>query len=347
MSNGSKTDTGVGSVLLAGSSAERVCCSIRERYPLVTVEVVPVAELPETGPKTIAVICPSDGAEFHVNSRSISSRMPASSRPVILCPAGIETPSGGPWIILREGPFAVAVLANMIFLGFPIIGPSPVYDFLTLARSGVLLPFFFHNINNILTRVMGNVELAGYDLENREKLVKRLRNALDGTEELRMFLSDLSLVIHSGGEGPSDWTAASADEVFRTTRMSSGTSVEFTHFMDPLLPKYLPVDRNQLNTLLGAVSSAATLFVNGCGSVNLGSSLSGYRAVFTMKWRSTSGDRSRSDHQIASAIALLAWTASLSPPAGVTFELDEWRVDEGLARIIVETTGGTGEGGAE
>lgn len=347
MSDWSETDTGGGSVLLAGSSAERTCRSIRERYPLVRVEVVPVTELPETGPKTIAVICPSDGAELHVHSRAISSRVPVSSRPVVLCPVGIDTPSGGPWIILKEGPFAVAVLANMTFLGFPVIGPSPVYDFLTMARSGVLLPFFFHNINNILTRVMGNVELAGYDLENREKLVKRLKSALDGTEELRMFLSDLSLVASSGGEGPSDWTAASADEVFRTSRMSSGTSVEFTHFMDPLLPKYLPVDRNQLNTLLGAVSSAATLFVNGCGSVNLGSSLSGPRAVFTTKWRSTSGDGSRSTHQIASAIALLAWTASLSSRAGVSFELDEWRVDEGQARIIVETSRGTGEGGAE
>ncbi|GEM_PF-2255401 len=338
-------EAGSGRVLLSGSEAERLSSSLLERYPQVAVAVVSPGAFRKAACGDIAVLCPADGAELHQMTVDLSSAESGRSNLTVLSPAELKTPLNGPWIILRECSTAFDILMNMPKMGFPMTGQTPVSDLLSLARSGVLLPFFFHNINNILTRILGNVELAGFDLEDKDKLKRRLNNALEGSEELREFLRDLSLQAHDSGQGSADWSPGHSQEIFETGRMSSGTSVEFTHLNDPELPGFLPVSRTTLNSLLGALSGAATLFVNGCGSVHLESIAANSTVRFVLEWHSTAGSDTRSAHQSTSAIILLAWTAILSPPAGVTFVLDEWSEDRGRAILIVNTD--TADGGVE
>jgi len=324
-----------GRVLLSGSEAGRLSSSLLERYPQVNIAVVSLRDFAQVTCRDFAILCPADEAELQQMTIDLPS--PGSVQPylTVLAPSELEIHADEPLIILRECSTAFDILMNMPNLGLPMTGQTPVSDLLSLARSGVLLPFFFHNINNILTRILGNVELAGFDLEDRDKLKRRLNNALEGAEELREFLSDLSLLAHGSGQSSIEWTPGHTQEIYEIGRMSSGTSVEFTHLSDPDLPDYLPVSRNSLNSLLGALSGAATLFVNGCGSVHLDSKSTGSTVQFILEWHSTSGSGTRSAHQNNSALILLAWTAMLSPPAGVTFVLDEWSEDKGRAMLIV------------
>jgi hypothetical protein len=330
-----------GRVLLAGRSAEKVAGTLAERMPVAS--FTPVAlESARIEEASMILLCPADLEDLQSLCRGMGG---ITVRPgTVICvvaPFRVDLPSGfGPAIVIRSGPCGCDLLLQLFSFGFPAAGRDIVYRQLAMATTGMLLPYFVHNVNNILTRVMGNAELAGLQLADGAKARSRLDMALEGVEELRSFLSRLAGHQAPIGRGYEAWSAGCETRVLEIGRMSSGTSVEFRHCMDDSLPRVLEVDRWELNTLLGCVVAASTICVNGCGSVTMHSHAVNGEARFEVSWTSTSGESLQSDQICGSALLPLSMAAVFSPPAGVTFQLGEWDRNGGSLSLSIPLPAG-------
>jgi len=333
--------SGPGRVLLVGGSAGKIAGTLAERMPDAPITSVALqsAHLEEA---TLLLLCPSDQEDLQSLCHGIGAITPRPGAVIcIVAPFRVDVPSGfGPAIVIRSGPCGCDLLLEMFTFGFPAAGRENVYRHLAMATNGMLLPYFVHNMNNILTRVMGNAELAGLQLSDVAKARSRLDMALEGVEELRSFLSRLAGHQAPIGRGYEAWSAGCEAPVLEMGRMSSGTSVEFRHFMDDSLPRVLDVDRRELNTLLGCLVAASTICVNGCGSVTMHSHAAEGEARFEVSWTSTSGESLQSDQICGSALLPLSMAAVFSPPAGVTFRLGEWERNGGRVSLGISLPAG-------
>jgi len=321
-------------LLLIGGAREKVARLLSERQPGVSA-IVHDGESARPGGASTILLCPADPAE----ERSLPAMdLSALSGPgaivcTILQHGSSATLQGPPGIVLRHSAYACDLLLHLFALRFPPAGREMIYRLLSMAMTGLLLPYFIHNMNNMLTRVMGNAELAGLQLSDAVKARSRIDSALEGAEELRGFLGRLADRRVPSGRAFESYRAGDETPVLEMGRMSSGTSVEFRHSRDASFPEDLDVDRSELNALLACLSSAATLCVNGSGTVSMDLRSTDGEALFSVAWSCNSAESLHSEQAVASALAPLSLAAVLAPPAGLTFRLGEWDRKGGSASL--------------
>ena len=97
--------------------------------------------------------------------------------------------------------------------------------------SGVLLPFFLHNINNLMVGVMGNLDLAGMFMPDMEKVAPKLEAARSATGSVVDFIRDISQPPSS--LGTCEIAADDFRRVFTTLKAACGRSVS-TEGLDKL-----------------------------------------------------------------------------------------------------------------
>jgi hypothetical protein len=329
-----------GNVALIGSEAGRIAKSIGKLFPVPFRVIEDFRELRDQNSSTFIIICPFDNSELNsLYSSTSDSAVFRESLSAVIAPFApaeslIETE-----IILRDSDFACTLLSRISGLICVSFVSSTFSNFFMWERTGALLPFFIHNMNNILARIMGNIELAEFHSGNVSKVKEKLAIALEGAEDLRNFLEKLST--HSSCYGNYDdlWTPGNEKAVLEMGHMSSGTSVEFTCAKSDDIPDRLPVRRWILNSLIGILSAAATISVNGCGAVHMEVSRIRETVIFTIKWNRSSRDN-LSEWKMLSTADLIATAAVLASHSGVIFRLDEWSVTRGDVYIAVPFNNG-------
>ncbi len=324
-----------GTVALIGSEAGRIANSIGELLPVPFRVIENVRELRDQNCSAFIIICPLDNSELNsLYSSSSGSVVFRETLSAVIAPFALAESSIEPEIMLRESHFACTLLSRISGLISVSFVNSMFSNFFMWERTGALLPFFIHNMNNMLARIMGNIELAEFYSANAIQVKEKLAIALEGAEDLRNFLEKLST--HSSYYGNYDdlWTPGNEKAVLEMGQMSSGTSVEFTCMKTGDIPDRLPVKRWILNSLIGILSAAATISVNGCGAVHMEVSRMRETVIFTIKWNRSSRD-DLSDLKLFSTADLAATAAVLASHAGVFFRLDEWSVAQGDVFIAV------------
>ncbi len=281
---------------------------------------------PELAP--LLVLCPADDRELR--------ELADIDRGGILRPSAAMTqvppdrhPEGVP-LLLVEGEFTLGLLGH-IARAAPAAAPDPErYRMLLWARMGMLLPFFVHNMNNILTQVMGNLELAGLFSADPGKMSGKLETALEGTTRFRDFLS--SLGAGASAEGP--WSPSCERSVLEMGRMSSGTAVEFECDMEPFSQQETQVGCMEMGAVLGALIGCSTLCVRGCGSVRVESRRRSGSMEVSIGWRAKpSGSRSHVPGMEACR-GMLATASALAPPAGIAVRLGPWEEVSGEIALL-------------
>ena len=324
-----------GTVSLIGSEAGRIANCIAQSLPVPFRVIENLSELQDQNSSTFIIICPFDNSELNsLYSSSSDSAVLRESLSAVIAPFDLDESSIEPEIILRESDFACKLLSQMSGMICISFASTMFSNFFTWERIGALLPFFIHNMNNMLARIMGNIELAEFHSANPIKVKEKLAVALEGAEDLRNFLEKLST--HSSFYGNPDdlWTPGNEKAVLEMGQMSSGTSVEFTFTKSGEIPERLPVRKWILNSLIGILSAAATLSVNGCGAVHMEVSRLRETVNFAIKWNRSSRD-SLSEWKLLSTADLVATAAALASHSGVFFRLDEWSVAQGDIHVAV------------
>jgi len=341
MNQGEQAANRSGALLLLGGAAGGLATSLSGTHPAARVEVAERWES-SSGSASVVAMCPSNSEELNSMLVSLKREVEPDAVLVLVSPVVPDASSADlPPIVLTPGPFVADILLNLFPFRFPPSGKGEFYSVLSMSRNGMLLPFFVHNLNNILTRVMGNIELAGFQLAETDKVRSRLARALEGAEELRAFLGNLVELQVSQGQEYRKWTVDSLNTVLELGTMSSGTSVEFEHPDFETIPPVLDVDCNQLNALLGCITSSATICVNGCGRVRVRTRTGKGEVHFQVDWKSASGDAALSDRSVRNALLPLSTAAVFAPPTGIRFRLGDWDCRKGTASLSVPVPEGS------
>ena len=324
-----------GTVTLIGSEAGRIANSIAQSIPVPFRVIENLGELRDQKSSTFIIICPFDNSELNsLYSGSSDSAVFRETLSAVVAPFAMDGSSIEPEIILRESDFACKLLSQMSGMICVSFASSMFSNFFTWERIGALLPFFIHNMNNMLARIMGNIELAEFHSGNIPKVKEKLAIALEGAEDLRNFLEKLSAHSSCWGNYDDLWTLGNEKAVLEMGQMSSGTSVEFTCTKSDDIPDRLPVKRWILNSLIGILSAAATISVNGCGAVHMEVSRMRETVIFTIKWNRSS-KANFSEWKLLSTADLIATAAVLASHSGVFFRLDEWNIAQGVVYVAV------------
>ena len=324
-----------GTVALIGSEAGRIANSIAQSLPVPFRVIENLRELHDQNSSTFIIICPFDNSELNsLYSSSSDSAVLRETLSAVIAPFALAGSSIEPGIILRESDFAFKSLSQMSGMICVSFASSIFSNLFMWERTGSLLPFFIHNMNNILARIMGNIELAAFHSGNMVKVKDKLAIALEGAEDLRNFLEKLST--HSSFYGNYDdlWTPGNETDVLEMGHMSSGTSVEFTFAKSGDIPGRLPVRKWILNSLIGILSAASTISVNGCGAVHLELSRIKETVNFIIRWNRSSRDN-LTEWKLLSTADLVATAAVLASHSGILFRLDEWSAARGDVYVAV------------
>ena len=319
-----------GSVVLTGSRKKEVFECIDDGFPFKCVLLENPDEYDDPGRMLFVVYCPGDEHELEGMYRDAGGFFLSSA--VVL---NFQQNNGiGFPILLHQSEFAYKVLRRIICSGSIHADSALNRNCILWERTGSLLPFFIHNMNNILARIMGNIELAEFHCGRTDKVKKKLSIALEGTEELRDFLEKLSMYSILDDD-KSDWIPGNEADVLELTRMSSGTSVKFTYEEKGGMPPKIPVRKDLMNLLTGLIAASATISVNGCGSVDMSVSPQGEALEFRVNWNSSVKSSGLCPNSMDSAADLLNRVALMTFASKMSFRLETWDREGGSASLLV------------
>ena len=319
-----------GSVVLTGSRNKEVFDWIDDRIPFKCVLLENHAKYDDPERILFVVFCPGDRQELESMYLETAGFLLSSA---VVLTFQEDTGIGFP-ILLHQSDFAFKVLSRIICSGSIHAYSAVNLNCIVWERIGSLIPFFIHNMNNILARIMGNIELAEFHTGKTDKVKEKLSIALKGTEELRDFLDKLSRY-STLDDDKSDWIPGNEADVLELTRMSSGKSVEFRYEEKSGIPRKIPVRKNLMNLLSGLIAASATISVNGCGYVNM--SVSPQREVleFRVHWNSSMRSSGLCPNSMDSAADLLNRVALMASATKLSFRLETWEREGGSVSLLV------------
>ncbi len=323
-----------GSIVLTGSRKKEVYEWIGDRIPFTCALLENLDEYDDPGRMLFAVLCPGDNRELASMYREFGGDLLSSAVPsAVVLSFPPDTGIGFP-ILLHQSDFAFALLRRVTCSGGIQADSAANLNSILRERTGSLLPFIIHNMNNILARIMGNIELAEFHSSRTEKVKEKLSVALEGTEKLRSFLERLS-VYSMPDDDESEWTSGNEADVLELTRMSSGTSVKFTYEEKGGMPPKIPVRKDLMNLLTGLIAASATISVNGCGSVDMSVSPQGEALEFRVNWNSSVKSSGLCPNSMDSAADLLNRVALMTFASKLSFRLETWDREGGSASLLV------------
>jgi len=328
-----------GLVVFSGSEREDVFELLKDRIPLRCATVKSQEELDGSDGMIFRVFCPGDDRELMTMYSGLQETEFSSgllTAAVLSFTPGLYT---GSRILLQKDEFSFRILRRMTgFAGMHGRAPTNLNSMLW-ETAGSLLPFFIHNMNNILARVMGNAELAEFHRNQPDKVSEKLSIALEGAEELRSFLEKL-VIYFIPDDDDSEWTKGNQAALVEIGKMSSGTSVEFSYRDDAGMPSGLPFRKNLINVLIGLITASATISVNGCGSIELAAVPHGKSVEFNVKWSSSFRNSRLCTNSIDFAGNMLTRAALTASSAGISLIMGEWSNEKGAASLIVPINDG-------
>lgn len=286
----------------------------------------------------VHVFCPSGREELEELDPSKTEFLMNGRKCVVFTPVLPSVPRDVYTLVLRESSFSIELLSKLVKGGFFSDAVCPGGESMFWAGTGSLLPFFIHNLNNILARIMGNIELAKFSAGNSQKAGVKLEVALEGAEELGDFLEKLAMLSTSKNDD-SLWTSGNEAELLELGRMSSGSSVEFNFTEHENAPARIPVLRSSLNSVMGLIIASAVVSVNGCGRIDMEAGARGDWGCFDLQWESHSRGAGLCPDSFESSSTLLAMAAASSTRSGMVMMVDERNDDRGAVSLCVPLKG--------
>ncbi|MCD4774499.1 MAG: hypothetical protein K8S15_00430 [Candidatus Aegiribacteria sp.] len=328
----------LGLVVFTGSEREKICESIQNRIPLSCITAEKLEEFDEPEKIIFTVFCPRDKHELESMNQKAGEWLQFSDLlSTVILPFSPDSVTGFP-LFLQESDFSFEVLRRIVCYAGMYAGEAVNLNRILWERAGSLLPFFLHNMNNILARIMGNVELAEFHSSRADKVKEKLSIALEGTEEMRNFLERLA-IFSTTDDDKSEWTIGNEADILELGQMSSGTSVEFSYEEKSGMPRNLPVSKNLMNLLTGLIVASATISVNGVGFIEMFAAPRGGAVEFRIKWTSSSSKGSGvCPVKMDSAADLLTKVVLMAFHAGMSFKLNSWNSESGSASLLISVS---------
>lgn len=327
-------DNRPGLVVLTGSQGERTCELIKNRIQLSCITAAKIEELDEPEKMIFTVFCPQDKHELEsMYQEACGGLLSSDVMSAVILPFSPDSVTGFP-VFLQKSDFAFEVLRRIVCYAGMHAGEATNLNLMLWDRAASLLPFFIHNMNNILARIMGNVELAEFHSSQPDRVKEKLSIALEGTEELRSFLERLA-VYSTQDNDKREWTIGNEADIIEIGQMSSGTSVEFSYVEKSGMPRVLPVSKNLMNLLIGLMVASATISVNGVGSIEMLAAPRGEAAELRVRWNSTSMGSGLCPDNMNSAADLLTKVVLTAFHQGMSFKLNRWNSESGSASLLI------------
>ncbi|NOQ23629.1 MAG: hypothetical protein GQ565_13410 [Candidatus Aegiribacteria sp.] len=322
------------SIILTGSRRKEVLEWIDDRIPFPCVMLENLNKYDDPGRMLFTVFCPGDNKELESMYQEAGSGFLSSGVSSAVVLSFTPDLGNGFPVFLHRSDFAFKVIRRMACFAGAHAWEAVNLNCILWERTGSLLPFFIHNMNNILARIMGNIELAEFLSGQTDKVKDKLSIALEGTEELRSFLGRLS-AYSTPDDDDSEWTLGNKADILELIQISSGTSVEFTCEEKRGIPWKIPVRKNLMNLLTGLITASATISVNGCGSVGMSASPQGEAVKFRVNWNSSTKNSGLCPNSTDSAADLLNRAALMASHTGVSFRLEGWNREGGAVSLLV------------
>ncbi len=323
-----------GTVVLRGSRIEEVYEWIDDRIPFQCVLLNDLEKYDDPRRIIFGVFCPGDNQELENMYRETGRDFLSSAVPsAVILSFSPDTGIGFP-VLLHKSDLAFKLFRRMTCSAGMHTDFAENLNCILWERTGSLLPFFIHNMNNILATIMGNIELAGFQCGRTDKMKEKLSLALQGTEELRSFLERLS-VYSTPDDNEREWAPGNKADVTEISQMSCGTSVKFTYEEKSGIPSRIPVRKNLMNLLTGLITASATISVNGCGSVEMSVSPKWDAVEFRVNWNSSTKSSGLCSNSLDSAADLLNRAVLMASCAGLSFRLEAWNSEGGSASLLV------------
>lgn len=321
-------------MLITGTQAEPVYRNLKQYLKVGSnVQCKPTFDLDDIS--GVVLFCPSSMDEFDdFAAKTVNSKF----LPVVLTSLEIfDDNYSFPATYVQNSTFGLEFAGSFAVYNYIDKEMDDLYNVLHWARTGALMSFLVHNMNNVLTRIMGNTELATLFTDNPGKQAEKLEVAVEGAETLRDILSDLSKcskVIEDDGEY---WSTAYINSLLKMVEMSAGRTVELT-VADFDMQKEFPVRRLKYDSMLGAVFAVTTLCISGNGNMVISLEEKNNCIGISVEWTSKKGDDEIAEGFYGKAIVLMHILAGLAPSAGTSFVIRDWDRTSGKALLTVPQT---------
>ena len=327
------------SVILTGSERENIRKLVQDMIPLPCRTMGRFEEISNLQGIIVVVLCPGDNQELERMFREMNSQLRSSGvLPVAVLSFPSDSRATFP-VCLYRNELSFNVLAGIVCSNGICAGKAENLNLISWEKTGSLLPFYIHNMNNILAKIMGNIELAEFQSSQPDKVKEKLAIALEGTEDLRSYIeiiSDYSLT----HDDESEWSSGNETVILEQNNMSCGTSVEFSYKEESGLPRKLPFRKSLMNIITSTIAASAIISVNGSGSVDMVAS-PGFKSVeFKVTWNSLAKNAGIYTEKLDSAADLLTRAIFLAFHAGMSFRLNKWDNENGSASLLVPVSEG-------
>jgi len=194
--------------------------------------------------------------------------------------------------------------------------------------TGFLMPYYMHNLNNLLVGVVGNLDLAEMFMPHTEKVAFRISEAKASASSVTGFIRSVSETLSSAGRffNPEE----SFDKAISMLRAACGRSVRCDDLENMKTTGLLSSkDQPCLNTVMAAAGVWCVLCLGGNGSIN-GITGSG-KITFIWEKPSTSGRMHMPGSENASLI--LAMAGGLAGSRGYRLIVENWTDFTGTVTI--------------
>ncbi|OPL18892.1 MAG: hypothetical protein AVO35_02875 [Candidatus Aegiribacteria sp. MLS_C] len=281
----------------------------------------------------LMLLCPGDREELSRLLEEVPERPEAGGTMIaVLTGAGVEAMPEGRYVLLEENGFTFRLLAELGYGLAAAMKPEGLKRTPIWQVTGALLPFFVHNMNNILARIMGNAELARMYCGRPEEAAGKLDSALAGVEEMRKFVRNLA-ALSVRPEAGSTRTSALLTELEQLTRMFSGRSVDITFRTTVDSDNEMSVQVSHLRLAACLVSASAAVMVNGSGSIRVEAEESPEGLRVVTGWTAGTGSSGLLEDGEGAAVELMAACAAVCGVCGLGMRVEQWGTISGEASV--------------
>lgn len=196
---------------------------------------------------------------------------------------------------------------------------------------GMLLPFFLHNMNNLLVGVTGNIDLAGMFMPDLARVQPKINSARTATGSLVEYIRDLAGTLSTGSDG---WIT---DEAVKNTmillRAACGRSVS-TESAENMRVKE-PIPCNSASTVLTALNGMVTwcvISLGGSGSVQGNAE----QSEISFTWQRPAGAGLPQMPGGEHSTSVISMTGSLAQRADCVLVVENWTENSGKVSLVIK-----------
>lgn len=212
---------------------------------------------------------------------------------------------------LEPGMYAAGCMNR--FSGREYIGSACSPETARCLFAGTLLPYYLHNLNNLMVGVMGNLDLAGMFMPDISRVEPKMNAARAATGSVVDFIRDIS------GSFSDSTRSDLLQRVLTRIRAACGRSVSFLD-LDPRGENWLDTGSPELlEEVLTGMGTWCVLCLGGSGTIR-GETAEG---TFSLEWKKPSSGSSHMPGR-EQAAEVLRITGSLCLSGGFVLAVEDW-----------------------